>query len=404
MIPYIFELSTWQDIANWLMAQLKFEHNIDEAVSRRWIVDGHLLPLLDGLDEVDAARQAECVEKINAFVTGQLGQKVVVCCRAKEYDQIAESDGVRLNALNGALRLQPLEKAQVREYFEKMGRADVLQDLQDEAGLGALLQPREDEEGALLSIPLFLQILAIAYEPGKQITTKAELLDAYIVRRLSEAQRSKDRQLAKKKPVEIKWAYGKTAKEPDVETTTRYLSWLARKLNENSIPNVFLIERMQPKWLDTTAGKWQYRLILGLILGLIGGLIEAFKEDFKTRNQPNQGIVDSIKNVPIIAVATYPSGLAIAYFLQQAAASGSASLISVAVSAVGWALLFSLNSLTAVVQHYLLRLFLCRGGHIPYDYVRFLKYTTERRLTQQVGGSFRFIHRELLDHFDPNIS
>ena len=24
---------------------------------------------------------------------------------------------------------------------------------------------------------------------------------------------------------------------------------------------------------------------------------------------------------------------------------------------------------------------------------------TERRLTQQVGGSFRFIHRELLDHF-----
>ncbi|MEO1388132.1 MAG: hypothetical protein AAFV85_12255, partial [Cyanobacteria bacterium J06634_6] len=145
-------------------------------------------------------------------------------------------------------------------------------------------------------------------------------------------------------------------------------------------------------------------LIVGLIWGLIWGLIEAFKEDFKTRNQPNQGIVASIKNVPIIAVATYPSGLAIAYFLQQAAASGSASLISVAVSAVGWALLFSLNSLTAVVQHYLLRLFLCRGGHIPYDYVRFLKYTTERRLTQQVGGSFRFIHRELLDHFDPNIS
>ncbi|MEO0888494.1 MAG: hypothetical protein AAFY54_21585, partial [Cyanobacteria bacterium J06648_10] len=65
---------------------------------------------------------------------------------------------------------------------------------------------------------------------------------------------------------------------------------------------------------------------------------------------------------------------------------------------------FSLDSIEAVLKHYLLRIFLYRGGHIPFDYVRFLRYTTERRLTQQVGGSFRFIHRELLDHFDPEKS
>jgi hypothetical protein len=28
-----------------------------------------------------------------------------------------------------------------------------------------------------------------------------------------------------------------------------------------------------------------------------------------------------------------------------------------------------------------------------------LELLTERRLTQQIGGRFRFIHRELLDHF-----
>lgn len=51
------------------------------------------------------------------------------------------------------------------------------------------------------------------------------------------------------------------------------------------------------------------------------------------------------------------------------------------------------------MKHALLRYLLYRQGHIPYDYARFLRYTTERRLTQQVGGSFRFIYRELLDHF-----
>jgi hypothetical protein len=36
---------------------------------------------------------------------------------------------------------------------------------------------------------------------------------------------------------------------------------------------------------------------------------------------------------------------------------------------------------------------------LPRNLAQFLTYCHERRLLQQIGGRYRFIHRELLDHF-----
>ena len=36
---------------------------------------------------------------------------------------------------------------------------------------------------------------------------------------------------------------------------------------------------------------------------------------------------------------------------------------------------------------------------IPWNYAQFLDYCVERRLVQRVGGRYRFLHRELLEHF-----
>lgn len=515
-IPYIFELSTWQaeqqDIASWLMAQLKFEHSIDESVSRQWILDGHLLPLLDGLDEVDATRRQRCVQKINEFVTGKLGQPVVVCCRARVYDQIVQRGEEKLDSLNGSLRLQPLEIAQVQAYFERMGRQDILTALQDSQGLGALAQPREDADGSLLSIPLFVQILVIAYQSDKKITTKLALLEAYITQRLSVEQRTTDRQLAKKKLLKIRWAHESIQKEPDERETKRYLSWLAVKLNENAIPNVFLIEQMQPSWLETKAQRQQYHifsfllvfmllsfpvflaiglagsfavgsvfgafvsflsivigipdnwdkikpvekvqlplryapkrkfatdvlrglpflvlstLLLGpvaglcfslvsqqnispiwcLILGnlsvlvffLISYLIAHMKNELEVRDTPNQGILSSTKNsflsILFVSLVFVLLGLVLdqSFKIDDASAVGSILCILIA-PPFG----FIVFGGFPVVQHGVVRFLLHRQGHIPHNYAQFLRYTTERRLTQQIGGRFRFIHRELLDHF-----
>ncbi len=147
---------------------------------------------------------------------------------------------------------------------------------------------------------------------------------------------------------------------------------------------------------------FQAGLMFGCVYGLMNGLITGFQSEFKTRENPNQGILSSIKNIPLIALCTYPFGI----FLSHALAFlGGGHVMWRTSFAEGLCYALILSFLAGgglqILRHGLLRFFLHRQGHIPYNYAQFLKYTTERRLTQQIGGRFRFIHRELLDHFDP---
>jgi hypothetical protein len=50
-------------------------------------------------------------------------------------------------------------------------------------------------------------------------------------------------------------------------------------------------------------------------------------------------------------------------------------------------------------KHLALRITLRLFNILPWNLARFLTYCHERRLLQQIGGRYRFIHRELLDHF-----
>jgi len=53
----------------------------------------------------------------------------------------------------------------------------------------------------------------------------------------------------------------------------------------------------------------------------------------------------------------------------------------------------------AVLNHYILRLMLFQKGSIPFNYVRFLNYCTERIFFRRVGGGYIFVHRLLMEHF-----
>jgi predicted NACHT family NTPase len=106
--------------------QLRFDYGIDPQVSRQWIKQKRLLPLLDGLDELGMERQKKCVDRINAFVKVLPGQEVVVCCRSEEYDE----GQVKLNTLNGALCLQPLTQQQIKDYLLRSKRKEVWNALQ----------------------------------------------------------------------------------------------------------------------------------------------------------------------------------------------------------------------------------------------------------------------------------
>jgi hypothetical protein len=50
-------------------------------------------------------------------------------------------------------------------------------------------------------------------------------------------------------------------------------------------------------------------------------------------------------------------------------------------------------------MHLALRLLLVRSGSIPWNYVKFLDYATERILLRKVGAGYTFIHRILLEYF-----
>jgi hypothetical protein len=60
--------------------------------------------------------------------------------------------------------------------------------------------------------------------------------------------------------------------EPSLEKIYYWLSRLARQLKQDNTTE-FLIERMQPSWLETPSQKWLYQISIGLITGLMVAMI-----------------------------------------------------------------------------------------------------------------------------------
>src|SRR5512145_473914 len=60
-MPVVFNLSTWDErygqLERWLLAELQLRYQIPKRIAERWLADEHILPLLDGLDEVGSAQR-----------------------------------------------------------------------------------------------------------------------------------------------------------------------------------------------------------------------------------------------------------------------------------------------------------------------------------------------------------
>ncbi|EKU97103.1 putative NTPase (NACHT family) [Leptolyngbya sp. PCC 7375] len=233
-IPIIFELSTWkpeQSLSEWLGFQFYEEFKISERVISQLIQEAQLLPLLDGLDKLGLPNQDLCIDAINEFLEEYPALSLVVCCRREEYEQ-----GERqVHQLNSAIYLQPISRKQIHHYLKELNRENLWRNFGADPELGKLVQ-----------IPLFLTML-VAFYQGQPIRSPEQLFDMYIATQL--------RNLG------------------DVEKTKYYLSWLARKL-ETTHQAEFLIERLQPSWIDDQPSRYLYRLTVGLSFGsLVGSLV-----------------------------------------------------------------------------------------------------------------------------------
>lgn len=249
-VPVIFNLSSWkkgQPLREWMIYGLNKIYSIPAKVSQHWFDKGYLLPMLDGLDEVKPAFQADCVATINVFIEQYEPPGLAVCCRLQDYYWLPD----RLK-MNGAISLKPLSQDQIDHYFDRAGaQYDWLK-----TALDADPVLRE-----LAESPFMLNTMASAYQtdrrdilsdPGQSLESKrSEIFAAY---------------------VEKVFDHNKApAQEFSKSDTLSCLKWLANQMCDHS-QSIFFIENMQPDWLENWRQKLAYREFATLIFGFIVGL------------------------------------------------------------------------------------------------------------------------------------
>jgi hypothetical protein len=259
-IPVVFNISSWgsqeqhttpPDLAQWLIDELQARYDVPQFIARAWVESDALLLLLDGLDEAPGVeRRRACVAALNTYRQQHGLVSLAICSRIAEYEEL----GVRLR-LQGAVVIQPLTAEQVNMYLAYFGER--LAPLQ-------AAQASDPTLHELATSPLMLSIMARVYHDrsvpatasaGTAGTQSSWLFAAYIEKMFARRAASA--------------AYPR-------EQTLRWLAWLAHGM-QNQSQRVFLIEQLQPSWLETRILNVRYALIDrlggGLITGLAVGLI-----------------------------------------------------------------------------------------------------------------------------------
>ena len=95
-VPVVFNLSSWAkerpSLVDWMADELSRITRLPEETWRVWLEREHILPLLDGLDEVALEHREECVARINEFSRQKERLPVVVCSRTRDYGSGVSSE------------------------------------------------------------------------------------------------------------------------------------------------------------------------------------------------------------------------------------------------------------------------------------------------------------------------
>ncbi|HEY4385676.1 MAG TPA: helix-turn-helix domain-containing protein, partial [Ktedonobacteraceae bacterium] len=248
-IPVIVSLSSWAEkrlpIAKWLVAELSAKYHIPLALSQQWMDQDQLLPLFDGLDEVDSSCYSTCVEELNIYLKEHGLVPTVICSRSSEY----LSQPTRL-LLQGAVLVQPLTEKQIAIYLSNTRG--------QHQGINDIFSDNSELQG-LARTPLMLRILSTTYGNSSVVTTNTvngldiqqQALATYIL------------QMFKRRTPDVRY---------DLQQTIKYLQWLAQQLRRYN-QSAFYIEFMQFDWLPASPWRQLYpALAIALAYGLLSAL------------------------------------------------------------------------------------------------------------------------------------
>jgi len=248
-IPVLFELGSWKAesgaIADWLIAQLKFKYGISPAIGKKWLAAQKLLPLLDGLGEVETHRQNSCIQAINQFIESEFKPKHLVVCSSFE---VYKNCQTRFK-LQAAVLLKPLTETKIQNYLLEARSRELWYSIENEPELLKIAK-----------VPLLLSMMALAYEDiliesWKRITSAEEqrkyLLTAYIRRQMTGEVKQYPRN-----------------KELRSAQIRHWLGWLAKKMEQQGIQE-FYLDRIPSSWLETGEERRKYQFGVKLVGGLI---------------------------------------------------------------------------------------------------------------------------------------
>jgi hypothetical protein len=242
-----------QSLAEWIALELSQKYRVPTKIGRLWLEKDYLIPILDGLDEVQKTLQPDWVGAINAFIEDYNPSGLVVCSRLTEYQWLPK----RLK-LNEAFCLESLSSGEMNKYLAAGG-----------VKLAALREAVEKDSvlQELAQTPLMLSIMSVAFQEAGGQELARQKGDSLDERRKNIFTLYVEQMFQRK---------GMTSLVFRKEKIIGWLSWLARKMRENS-QSVFLVEGLQPSWLGTRAKRVAYETIVilagGLSFGLSFGLI-----------------------------------------------------------------------------------------------------------------------------------
>lgn len=251
-LPLLLPLSSWAErkcpLEEWLVEEIVRLYNVQRPLSRQWVQAEQVLPLLDGLDEMEEAARPACIAAINIYHRQHL-RPFVVCSRTSEYDAATRHEQL---ALHTDVVVQALEARQVNAYLTNLGKP--LAGLRAALKTNAILQE-------LATTPLMLQVLMFTYRgtlvrtlPQQKAALQTRIWTDYI-RRM------------------IEWK-GDVKRYP-LPLTLTWLRWLASEMRQHN-QAIFSLETLQPNWLPERQRdryNWSARLAGGLISGLASGLV-----------------------------------------------------------------------------------------------------------------------------------
>ncbi|NEO90882.1 MAG: NACHT domain-containing protein [Moorea sp. SIO3G5] len=260
-LPAYFDLSSWnnkeESLYRWLIKELGTKYRINKILAQSLLEEEHMILFLDGLNEVKEgdqpdcvnlfldglnevknAHQSDCVKQINNFIDQYLGTDIVVCCRKQDYLTINELLKLEQTTY---FQVQLLQEEQIKDYLASHGeKGRALQQLLQDNNL---LQD-------LAHTPLMLNImtqLEIKNVPstGDLEQGRQKLIDAYVKQSF---------QNFRQKPIKPSL----TCLNYKEYEPKHWLKWLAQHMESST----FLIEEMQPKWLDESQKKTYRNLVV----------------------------------------------------------------------------------------------------------------------------------------------